>query len=423
MKFITILITNNATAYGGVQPLRQVALFVFLGNPTTYRGNTFNWEQGRKLVSGTMNGKTFSYAYDGNGMRYEKTVNGVKTQYYWNGDQLLMESKNGKRTWYIYGITGVEGMVVENDSVGTYYYFDKNTLGDIVAVRDGNGTIVAEYAYDAWGNILQETGTKASINPFRYRGYYYDVETGFYYLQTRYYDPTICRFINTDNYELVSTLASTPGQLNMYAYCNNNPIMYTDETGELVISLAVGLGISFVVGMTTSIVSQGLQYGWDSINYLQAGVDGFFAVGSTALAYTGIGIVASMGLGAAMGAAQYAIDSAVFRNDFTWQGALIATGLGGIAGALSGAGAKNLKNIANKLSGRASQGVNALITATHRYGINSAQVGLVRNLYQGSINTATKAIVGKTFTQAVFIINAATILNPGANKLFGYMFG
>ena len=87
------------------------------------------------------------------------------------------------------------------------------------------------YRYRAWGNVISKTGTLADANPFRYRGYYYDAETGFYYLQTRYYDPTICRFINADNYELVSTLASTPGQLNMYSYCNNNPIMYIDPTG------------------------------------------------------------------------------------------------------------------------------------------------------------------------------------------------
>ena len=112
MKLIAILITNNATTYGGAQSLRQVALFVFLGNPTTYKGNTFVWEQGRKLVSGSMNGKSFTYDYDGNGMRFEKTVNGVKTNYYYDGSQLLMESKNGSRTWYIYGVTGIEGMIV-----------------------------------------------------------------------------------------------------------------------------------------------------------------------------------------------------------------------------------------------------------------------------------------------------------------------
>ena len=119
-------------------------------------------------------------------MRYEKKVNGVKTNYYWNGDQLLMESKNGNRTWYIYGVTGVEGMIVEENHQENVYYFDKNTLGDIIAIRNQNGNIVAMYEYDAWGNITYQYGSVAELNPFRSRGYYYDTETGFYYLQTRY---------------------------------------------------------------------------------------------------------------------------------------------------------------------------------------------------------------------------------------------
>ena len=98
---------------------------------------------------------------------------------------------------------------------------DKNTLGDIVAIRDESGNIVATYSYDAWGKctVMNAYGTVntsssfiGNVNPFRYRGYYYDTETGFYYLQTRYYDPTICRFINADNYELVAMLASSKEQ-------------------------------------------------------------------------------------------------------------------------------------------------------------------------------------------------------------------
>lgn len=225
---------GKLTAVNGAQ-----IVYDAMGNPTKYKGNTFNWEQGRKLVSGTLNGNSFTYAYDGNGMRYEKKVNGVKTNYYYDGSQLLMESKNGQRTWYIYGVTGIEGLIVESGYQGIVYYFDKNTLGDIVAIRDANGNIVATYSYDAWGNCTVMdaygwTNTSSTfignINPIRYRGYYYDVETGFYYLQTRYYDPTICRFINADNYELVSQLAGSK-ELNMYAYCSNNPIMYTDPTG------------------------------------------------------------------------------------------------------------------------------------------------------------------------------------------------
>ena len=401
-----------------------------LGNPTTYKGNTFTWQQGRKLVSGRMNGKSFTYSYDGNGMRYEKTVSGTKTHYYYNGTQLLMESKNRQRTWYIYGVTGIEGMIVNLGYREDAYYFDKNTLGDVVAIRDGSGNVLATYEYDAWGNAIvrDENGSRntsatfiGNVNPIRYRGYYYDTETGFYYLQTRYYDPTICRFINADNYELFAQLSGVVGELNMYSYCNNNPIMYTDESGEFVLSLVAGLAISFAIGFGVSVVSQGAQYGWGNINYLQAGVDGMFSLASTALAYTGIGIVASMGLGAAMGAMQYAIDSAVFRDDFTWEGLGKATGLGLLGGLISGAGARNLDNIAKNLTGRASQGVKALITATQRFGVNSSQIGLVRNLYQGAINTATQAIVEKAFTQAILKINAMTIVNPMVNMWLSYI--
>ena len=255
MKLITIIYINNATAYGGVKKLRQVVLFVFLGNPIVYKGNYFTWSQGRKLVSGSMSNNEFEYSYDGNGMRYKKVGNGVTTEYYYNGTQLLMENRDGERIYYIYGVTGIEGMLYSGYGA-TPYYFDKNTLGDIIAIRDGNGNIVARYEYDAWGNCTvidasERENTSSTfignINPFRYRGYYYDTETGFYYLQTRYYDPSICRFINADNYELVSTLASTPGQLNLYAYCNNNPIMFTDETGEnawpIVVLFAVVMAI------------------------------------------------------------------------------------------------------------------------------------------------------------------------------------
>ena len=86
--------------------------------------------------------------------------------------------------------------------------------------------------YAARGNVINKSGTMADVNPIRYRGYYYDSETGFYYLNTRYYDPEIRRFVNADNYELLPELAGVYGQVNLYNYCNNNPVMYTDPTGE-----------------------------------------------------------------------------------------------------------------------------------------------------------------------------------------------
>jgi RHS repeat-associated protein len=100
----------------------------------------------------------------------------------------------------------------------------------VLQVFNSSNTIVAEYTYDSWGNILSATGTQASINPFRYRGYYYDEETGFYYLQSRYYDPEVGRFINAD--ALVSTGQGIIG-FNMFVYCLNNPVNMVDYTGCL----------------------------------------------------------------------------------------------------------------------------------------------------------------------------------------------
>ena len=110
----------------------------------------------------------------------------------------------------------------------TTYYYILNLQGDVVKLVTASGSSVATYEYDAWGNILSKSGTMADKNPLRYRGYYYDNETGFYYLQSRYYDPVNRRFINADSY--ASTGQGFAGT-NMYAYCNNNPVIYADPTG------------------------------------------------------------------------------------------------------------------------------------------------------------------------------------------------
>ena len=110
-----------------------------------------------------------------------------------------------------------------------------------------------------------------------------------------------------------------------------------DPTGHFAISLLVGLAVSFVIGSLSSIISQYVQYG--NVNWIQAGIDGLFAVASTALAYTGIGLIGSIVAGAGMGLAQYTLDSAVFHDDFSWSGALISIGLGALSGLASGRGA------------------------------------------------------------------------------------
>ena len=117
---------------------------------------------------------------------------------------------------------------------GVQYYYVTNLQGDIIAILDTNGTCVAEYSYDAWGNCTIDSDTNgiAEINPLRYRGYYFDSDTGLYYLQSRYYDSNIGRFVNSDTPLIVAVDAESLFQYNIFAYCNNNPISYVDHCGE-----------------------------------------------------------------------------------------------------------------------------------------------------------------------------------------------
>ena len=111
-----------------------------------------------------------------------------------------------------------------------YFLFEKNLQGDIVAVYNSSGTKLLSYTYDAWGNctVTGSTTTGAQYNPFRYRGYYYDSELGLYYLNSRYYDSQIGRFINLD--ALINGNSDLIG-FNLFAYCSNNPVIYVDEFG------------------------------------------------------------------------------------------------------------------------------------------------------------------------------------------------
>ena len=126
---------------------------------------------------------------------------------------------------FFYDNNGTPFALKTNDIV---YYYVTNLQGDVIQLVDSTGTAVAAYEYDPFGNIVSQTGDLADLNPLRYRGYYYDKETGLYYLQSRYYDPKIGRFINADSY--ASTGQGLVGH-NMFAYCRNNPVCRIDVSG------------------------------------------------------------------------------------------------------------------------------------------------------------------------------------------------
>ena len=400
----------------------EAFVYDVIGNPTTYRGKAATWEYGRQLTA--FDGNTFSY--DARGRRTAK--NSITFTYDFNGN--LIKQSNGLE--FLYDHTGLFAV---KHGTQTYFY-RKDAQANIVALLDNTGAVVVKYKYDAWGKckLLNADGSEITdsnhigiLNPFRYRSYYFDTETGFYFLKTRYYDPETGRFMTIDDLSYLDP--DSINGLNLYAYCRNNPVNRVDSEGNFAIStILIGCLIAFAVGATVSTVSQGLQYGWNNISVGQVLVDGLFAAASVALAATGIPFITSVGIGTAMGLGQYAIDSAFHGEAMTWQGAIIATVMGGIGGAISGAGAKNLKSIASiydNMTGRAAQGFKALITTAQKYGLGSKQITLVNNLYGEAIQTAVNQGIKKAFIQGAVKINISTLgialltplVNSGVNKV------
>ena len=291
---------------------------------------------------------------------------------------------------------------------------------------------LARYVYDAWGNhkVLNSDGTEntsstfiGNINPLRYRGYYYDSDLGLYYLMTRYYDPEIGRFISADSIEYLDP--ETIGGLNLFAYCNNNPVMGVDPTGTFIIAAGLLIGLTalgFAVGFGCSIVSQGLQYGWHHLNafsFLQAGIDGLFAACSTLLAYSGLGALGMSILGGLSGFAQYSIDS-IFNHDFSWSGALISIIVGFSNGMLGGAGARNAQLIEDTIDRTGQTAMQAISTAVDRYGLGNGTM-LTLRLYQKRLAASLSKAVTKNFikgaTNSYFTSFLSYLSYQGLNQI------
>ena len=192
------------------------------------------WE-GRQLKSAGKNGTNLSFTYDSEGIRTSKTVGSTTTQYLLNGTQILAQKTGSTTLSFFYDQQG--NRVAMADSSNKFYYYIYNVQGDVIALADAStGKLAVTYTYDAWGKILKINGQNpedvastniANINPFRYRGYYYDTETSLYYLQSRYYDPDTGRFISADGQLNGGVLG-----YNMFAYCENNPINESDPSGD-----------------------------------------------------------------------------------------------------------------------------------------------------------------------------------------------
>ena len=175
------------------------------GNPVTYyngKDYSFAWTKGRQLTEATVDGQNVKYAYDMSGVRSSKQVGDTTYTYTTLSGKVMRQQWGEKSLEFVYGDGNQPFAVIYNDgSTSTLYYYVLNAQGDVAAILNSSGKLAASYDYDAWGNCTVYDSSDAAIgdlNPLRYRGYYYDAETGFYYLQSRYYDPAICRFINAD---------------------------------------------------------------------------------------------------------------------------------------------------------------------------------------------------------------------------------
>ena len=202
------------------------------GNPLSYRdGMTMTWQNGRQLASLQTEDNEVNYKYDSNGMRTQKTDNSGTTYYYYDSDKNLIGLTKGNNTLLFYYDS--DGNVTSLKYNGTMLYYVKNLQGDVVKIISHDGVGYVSYVYDAWGNVKSVSGEPIlrELNPFRYRSYVYDTESGLYYLQSRYYDPFTGRFINADIY--CDTQSGTPLSTNMFAYCENNAIMFTDYNGKM----------------------------------------------------------------------------------------------------------------------------------------------------------------------------------------------
>ena len=170
------------------------------------------------------------FVYNENGLRVKKTVNGVVTDYTLHGKNVVHMTRESDELHFFYDAQNRPAVVVYN---GVPYAYVKNLQGDVIAILDAAGNVVVSYVYDAWGAPIGKSGsmveTLGTVQPFRYRGYVFDEETGLYYLRSRYYNAERCRFVNADKQIGCSKNII---EKNINAYCNNNPVNFVDYNGR-----------------------------------------------------------------------------------------------------------------------------------------------------------------------------------------------
>ena len=282
-----------------------------IGNMLNDGTYTYTWEHGRELAEMASGDGRWSFTYDANGMRTSKTRRNVFTDelidtysYVYNGSQLSQMTKNGQVLNFFYDGEGRPAYFTYGSA--TYYYVT-NLQGDVIAILDSTGTMVVNYHYDAYGVLLQTGGTMAAtlgtLNPLTYRGYVYDHETGLYYLQSRYYNPVIKRFISADG-----QLASVGGDVNgydLFEYCFNNPVNMHDSSGNWpnwLKKIAAAAATVVVAAVTVAAVVAAAPAAACTLTLAAMSVGASYAVAST--------VATAVVVTTAVAATAYAVDTA-----------------------------------------------------------------------------------------------------------------
>ena len=329
-----------------------------IGNPTKWRNSSSLTWDGRTLTSQTLtNGNSITYKYNSDGIRTQKRVFDdvasayITHNYVLDGTKILSETVTDNayyNSYTLYYVYDANGSITGLHYNGAPYYFQKNIQGDVLRICNAGGAVVVEYAYDAWGNILSVTGSMASTlgqyNPFRYRGYYYDSETDLYYLNSRYYDAEVGRFISADK---AIVLTATPIEMtdkNLFAYCDNNPIMRKDDNGafwHIIVGAVVGVATQYVSDVVTNLID-GKSFG-ESLKPTSTWADYGCAALSGALAASGVGIGVAIAANAALSGATYLANCAITGEDVNAFDFGVSVGVGVISGIVGGRGVDGAK--------------------------------------------------------------------------------